>query len=215
MCVWYNSERICVHTTPCVTDLYLHSWGLIALVPGVRAHIYTTHYRICTQGPTHTGRGLGGLPAAGRCACLCLELWKRQREPTIIAVTQACLLRAAAWWRKLSNPGNYHSLKLRQGPCDITPAESGWIFYKDWLRCQMSGKLFPPCWKKKSHAFGKGKKVKRETGNKKWRWKKSSLVEKQEAFHFSHTTCYKPPPSSAVCPDHSPINCCLTSPRLH
>lgn len=127
MCVVQFWEGILACTTPCVTDLYLHSWGLIAHVPGVSAKkcVYTTaHNFTSTQWHTATRTlcegSLGRLPALGRCACLCLGCGDGIETPTITAVTQACLLRAAAWWGKLSNPCNYHSLRLRPGRNHVT-----------------------------------------------------------------------------------------------
>lgn len=57
----------------------------------------TTHCKLTyIHKDSHTHSDLERLPTVGRCACLSLGCGNGKETPTITAVTQACLLRAAA-----------------------------------------------------------------------------------------------------------------------
>lgn len=73
---------------------------------------------------THTGPGR--LPAKGRCACLCLGCGRATRHygSHTGVFTQGCGLTEKIFQpRQLS----FFKAEIRQGPCDITPAE--WILH--------------------------------------------------------------------------------------
>lgn len=143
---------------------------------------------------THTG--LGRVPTKGRCACLCLGCGRATHHygSHTGVFTQGCGLTEKTFQpQQLS----FFKAEIRQGPCDITPAE--WILHTEAGILNVISVFITP--KEKNIVLVHVCLV-----------RQPKQIKKVETVHFNGktkvtfhfltqptTTCCPPPPSPTIC----------------